>query len=214
MLLPFLFPSPSHPVFLGRTVLPGLEGPLYTCPHPCAPGMPLPLLRGRQEPMFISFLSWPTLSGKSELDPSVPWHQVCEEKAVKMCARRRQKEWWELVNCCDHARGEVETVPQWRRAFFLLYRSPNRDGLKPSVMHAFPVTPQSKPVSKSAFLPNYFLGGCVFPIRMSGQTKQCCQFSLVFISSCKASSVGVLLNFHFNKEKNRNGSNETWAFAL
>lgn len=63
----------------------------------------------------------------------------------------------------------------------------------PSVMHAFPVTPQSKSMFKSVFLPKYFLGCCIFPIRMSGQTKQYCQFSLVFISSCKASSVGFYL---------------------
>lgn len=57
-------------------------------------------------------------------------------------------------------------------------------------MHAFRVTPQSQSMFESVFLPKYFLGCCVFPIRMSGQTKQHCQFSLVFISSCKVSSVG------------------------
>lgn len=46
---------------------------------------------------------------------------------------------------------------------------------------------------KSVFLPKYFLGCCIFPIRMSGQTKQYCQFSLVFISSCKASFMGFYL---------------------
>lgn len=45
----------------------------------------------------------------------------------------------------------------------------------------------------SVFLPKYFLGRCIFPIRTSGQTQQYCQFSLVFISSCTVSSVGFYL---------------------